>query len=82
MELKGWITYYTRNSFQGITLNAVMLFTVDLKKMVPNELHQYIDWDLTRTEQGNWQTKTIVNVWFKNETHLATMIGLLNVVER
>ena len=82
MELKGWITYYTRNSFQGITLNAVMLFTVDLKKMVPKELHQYIDWDLTRTEQGNWLTKTIVNVWFKNETHLATMNGLLNVVER
>ena len=40
MELKGWITYYTRNSFQGITLNAVMLFTVDSQKMVPNELHR------------------------------------------
>ena len=82
MELKGWITYYTRNSFQGITLNAVMLFTVDSQKMVPNELHQHIDWDLTRTEQGNWLTKTIVNVLFKNETHLATTIGLLGVAER
>ena len=77
MELKGWITDCTRSSFQGITLNAVMLFTVDLQKMVPNELHQYIDWDPTRTEQGNWLTKTIVNVWFMNETNLTTMIGLL-----
>ena len=82
MELKGWLIYCTRNSFQGITLHEVKFFTVDFKKMVPNELHQYIDWDLTRTEQGNRLTKTIVNVWFNNETHLATMIGLLNVVER
>ena len=68
MELKGWITDCTRSSFQGRTLNEVKLFTMDLQKMVPNELHQCIEWDLTRTEQGNWLTKTIVNVWFKNET--------------
>ena len=81
MELKGWITDCTRSSFPGITLNEVMLFIVDLQKMLPNELHQYVDWDLTWTEQGNWPTKTTVNVWFKNETNLATMIGLLEVVK-
>ena len=42
---------------------------------------QYIDWDQTRKEQGNWQTKTIVNMCFKNETNLATMIVLLKVVK-
>ena len=81
MEFKGWVTDYTRSSFQGITLNEVMLFIGDLQKMVPNESHQYIDWNLTRTEQGNWPTKTIVNMWFKNETNLATTIGLLKVVK-
>ena len=76
MEFKGWVTDYTRSSFQGITLNEV----VDLQKMVPNEFHQYIDWNHTRAEQGDWPTKTTVNMWFKNETNLATMIGLLKVV--
>ena len=80
-KFKGWVTDCTRSSFQGITLDEVMRFIVDLQKMVPNEFHRYIDWDQTRTEQGNWPTKTNVNVWFKNETHLATTIGLLNVVK-
>ena len=48
--------------------------------MVPN-VHKYIDWDPTRTEQGTWRTKTFVNVWFRSETNLATMIGLLETVE-
>ena len=81
LEFKGLVTDYTRSSFQGNTLNEVILFTVDLQKMVPNEFHHYIDWNQTRTKQGTWQTKTIVNMWFKNETILATMIGLLKVVE-
>ena len=78
MEFKGWVTDYTRSSFQGITLDEVMRLIVDLQKMVPNEFHQYIDWNQTRTEQG--QTKTIVNMWSKNEANLETMIGLLKVV--
>ena len=57
-----WVTDYTRSSFQGITLDEVMRFIVDLQKMVPNEFHQYIDWNQTRTEQGSWPTKTIVNM--------------------
>ena len=79
MEFKGRVADYTRSSFQGITLDEVVLFIVNLQKMVPNEFHQYIDWNQTRTEQGNWPTKTIVNMCFKNETHLATMMGLLKV---
>ena len=69
MEFKGWVTDYTRSSFEGITLNEVMLFVVYLQKMVPEEVHHYIERNQTRTEQGNWPTKTI------------TMIGLLKVVE-
>ena len=42
---------------------------------------KYFDWDQTRTEQGTWPTKTFVNMWFKNETNLSTMIGLLEIVE-
>ena len=82
MELKGWITDCTRTVFKELLSMKLSFSLWTSQKMVPNELHQYIDWDLTRTEQGNWLTKTIVNVWFKNETHLATMIGLLTVVER
>ena len=79
MEFKGWVTDQTRCSFQGLTVNEVMKFIGDLQKMVPNEFHQYIDWNKTRTEQGNWPTKTIVKLQFKNETNLATMIGLLKI---
>ena len=80
MEFKGWVTDYT-SSFQGITFDEVVLFIVDLQKMVPNEFHQYIDWHQTRREQGNRPTKAIVNMWFENETNLATMSGLLKVVK-
>ena len=60
--------------------NEVTIFIRDLQKMVPNEFHKYIDWDQTRTEQGTWPTKTLVSLWFKNETNMATMIGLLKFV--
>ena len=49
--------------------------------MVPSEFHKYIDWDQTRTEQWNWPTKTFLNMWFRNDTNLATMIGLLEIVK-
>ena len=35
----------------------------------------------TRTEQASWPTKKIVNMWFKNDTNLATTIGLLRIVK-
>ena len=81
MEFKGWVTDYKRQSSEGLTADEVENSTGDLQKMVPNAFHQYIAWNQTRTEQGNWPTKTIVNVWFKNDTRLATMIGLLKIVK-
>ena len=54
---------------------------MELQKIIPGQFHQYIDWDRSRKEQGKWPTKTIVYMWFKNETNLATMIGLLQVVK-
>ena len=73
MEFKGWITDNTKSSFQGITNKLVVVMIVDLEKMIPSQFHQYVDWNQTRTEQGNWPSKTIVN--------MATMIGLLKVVK-
>ena len=48
---------------------------------MPHELHKYIYWDQTRTEQGNWPTKTFVNMRFRSDTNLTTMIGLLEIVK-
>ena len=38
-----------------------------------------IDWDQNWGEQGTWPTKTFVSVWFKNETNMSTMIGMLEI---
>ena len=54
---------YTRSSFRGITLDEVMRSSWTLRKMV-TEFHQYIDWNQTRTEQGNWPTLTrMKQIW-------------------
>ena len=79
MEFKGWVTDYKRCKVEGLTDTEVSKFICDLLKMVPDQFHKYIDWDQTGTEQGTWPTKTFVNVWFKNVTNLATMIGLLEI---
>ena len=57
-------------------------FIRDLQEMVLHQFHKYIDWDLTRKEQGAWPTKPFVNMWFNNETNVATMIGLLEILKR
>ena len=48
--------------------------------MVPDQYQKYIDWDQTRTE-GTWPTKTIVSMWFRHETNLPTMVGLLDIIK-
>ena len=58
MEFKGWVTDYKRCCLEGVTATEVTKFIGDLQKMVPKEFHKHIDWDQTRTEQGNWPTKT------------------------
>ena len=50
------------------------------RRWAPNEFHKYVDWDPTRTEQGSWPTETTVNMWFKNDTNLATMFGMFGIV--
>ena len=55
-------------------------FIRDLQKIVPDQFHKYIDWEHTRTEQGTWPTKKLVSMWFKNETNMSTMIGMLEIV--
>ena len=62
----------------GVTNEGVVVMIVELEKIIPGQFH---NWDQSRKEHGKRPTKKIVNMWFKNETNLATMIGLLNVVE-
>ena len=49
--------------------------------MVPRQAPKWIAWGQTRKEQGTWPTKTMVSVWFKNETNLVTMIELLKTMK-
>ena len=49
--------------------------------MAPDQYQKYIDWDQTRTEQGTWPTKTIVSMWFRNDTNLPTLVGLLDIIK-
>ena len=80
-NLKAGVTDYKRCSSEGLTADEVTHVIGDLQLLVAKEVHQYIDWNETRTEQGNWPTKTIVNMWFKNDTNLATTTGLLKIVK-
>ena len=68
MEFKGWVTDYSRGSIQGIT--------------VPEQAHKWIDWNQTRKEQETWPNKTMVSMWFKNQTNFVTMVDLLKIMEK
>ena len=57
MEFKGRITDYTRSSFQGITMDEVAAFVVDLKRMTSLNAPRFVDWEQTKTEQGKWPTQ-------------------------
>ena len=82
MEFKGWVLDYKKCSYQGLAATEVSNFIRDLQKMMPDQHHKYTDWDQIRTEQGTWPTKSFINMWFKNETKLARMIGLLEIVKK
>ena len=62
MKFKGWITDWTRSSFQSIVTEEVMVFNANVQKKIPGQFHQHLDWKKSRKEQGNWPTKTIVNM--------------------
>ena len=49
--------------------------------MVPDQFRKPFDWDQPLTDQGTWPTMTVVNTWYKNETTLATMIRILEIIE-
>ena len=61
MEFKGWITEYTRSSFQGTTIDEVAAFVVDLIQIIPRS-KVLRTWEQRRTEQGSWSTKTLVSL--------------------
>ena len=53
MEFKGWVTDYKQCSYQGLTETEVSNFINDLHQMVFDPLKKYVDWEQTRTEQGD-----------------------------
>ena len=53
-----------------------------LQRMMSDQYQKYIDWDHSSTEQGTWLTKTFVSMWFRNETFLPTMVGMLDIVKK
>ena len=82
MESKGWVTDYKQCSYQGLADTEVSDFIRDLQKMLPDQYQKYINWDQTRTAQGTWPTKTVVSMWFRNETHIPMMIGMLDIIKK
>ena len=81
MEFKGWIEAHDQCSLQGITMEEIRKFIVDLQKMIPEESHKYIDWDQTNNEQGPWPTKNMVSMLFESETNLVVVIDPLRTVK-
>ena len=65
----------------SFTETEVSNFIKDLHRMVPGPCKKYVDWEQTKTEQGTRPTKTMVNMWFSNETKLPTMVGLLDIIK-
>ena len=43
MEFKGWVTNYTRGSCQGLAMDEVVGFVVDLKHMIPLNAQRFVD---------------------------------------
>ena len=80
MEFKGWVADYKQSSYQGLSETDVSNFIKDLHQMVPDQYRKCIDWYQTRTEQGTWPIKTMVSMWFNNETNLPKMVGLLDII--
>ena len=81
MEFKGLVTDDKQCGYQGLTETEVSNFIKDLHQIVPDPFKKYVDWERTKTEQGTWPTKTMVNMWFSNEANLPSMIRLLNIIK-
>ena len=79
MEFKGWVTDYKQCSYQGLTETEVSDFIKD--QMVPDPFIKYVDWEQTKTEQGAWLTRTMVNMWFSNEANFPSMVRLLDIIK-
>ena len=61
-------------------MDEVVGIVLDVKQMIPLDAQRFVDWEQTRAEQGSWSTKTMISLWFRSDTNLATMIELLRVV--
>ena len=79
VEFKGWVTDYKQCRYQRLTDTKILNLINDLRKMVPDTLKKYIDWEKTRNEQGTWPTKIMVSLWLSNEANLLTRVGLPDI---
>ena len=82
MEFKDWVTDYTKSRIQRISDDEVSILVKDSETMVPQQAHKWIDWDQTRKEERTWPTKTMVSMWFKNETNFVTIFELLKGIDK
>ena len=81
MDFKGLVTDYKQCGYQGLTETEVSNSIKDLRQIVPDPFKKYVDWERTKTQQGTWQTKTMVSMWFSNEANVPSMIRLLNIIK-
>ena len=49
-------------------MDDVDSFVVDLDQRIPLNTQRFVVWEQTRTEQGNWPTKTLTSLWKLDES--------------
>ena len=77
---KEWNPDFTERNIQGITDSQVKTVLDDLEKFMPQEVRKWINWEQTRKAQGPWPGKTMLSMWFKQETGLMMMIEILKMM--
>ena len=51
----------------GLTVDTAKELVVQVKSLTPANHHDKFDWELTDKDQGNFDLKMMVFMWFKSE---------------
>ena len=62
--------------------NSLETYTRCCQRNTKKKKEKELIWDQTRKEQETRPTKLIVSKWFKNETNLPTMVGMLDTIKQ
>ena len=73
IEFRGWNPEYFLRNVQGISEVQAKEVMGELAEMMPVELKQKINWELSQ-DQGPWPRKIKVSLRFNGDTHLVYMI--------